>query len=215
MKNIKKLFIFLILLVLCVGCGEKKPQDEKEEVKINVICVLGDGSENKIVEVKVNGYKLESPTREGYDFVNWYSDEDFYEVFTLDDVDVTLLTKDISIYAYAKWTVKKFTVEFYADGVKLNKQTVEYGKSARAPQAPEKDGFTFERWDKDCDVVKSDMVVNAIYVARPLSITYYEQDGVTKITGLDLNEYIAGNTYELPVLNREGYEFEGWYKSIS
>lgn len=214
MKNIKRLFLFLIILVLCVGCGSENNKDDKEEAKINIICVLGDGSENKIVEVKANGYQLEAPTREGYDFVNWYSDEDFYDLFTLDDVDVTLLTKDISIYAYAKWTIKKFNVEFYADGVKLNKQTIEYGKSARAPQAPEKDGFNFDHWDSEFDVVKSDLTVNAVYVARPLTIIYYEQDGVTKITNLDLNEYLAGNTYELPVLTREGYEFEGWYLSL-
>lgn len=57
-----------------------------------------------------------------------------------------------------------FTVEFKDyDGTVLKSQTVESGKAATAPTAPDRDGYVFSKWDKDFTSVKSDMTVTAQY----------------------------------------------------
>ena len=50
-------------------------------------------------------------------------------------------------FAYNTPEVKKYTVTFDSDGGSIvPSQTVEEGKTATAPKAPVKDGYTFEKW---------------------------------------------------------------------
>ncbi len=77
-----------------------------------------------------------------------------------------------------------FTVTFYSwDGTVITTQTVEQGKSATAPQAPQRDGYTFVGWDKAFTNVQSDLSVTAQYHKNGTPVDYTpknlrtEQDG--------------------------------------
>ena len=57
-----------------------------------------------------------------------------------------------------------FTVTFQDwDGTTLKTEQVEQGKSATAPAAPVREGYTFIGWDKDFSNVQSDLTVTAQY----------------------------------------------------
>ena len=49
------------------------------------------------------------------------------------------------------------------DGTTLKTEQVEQGKSATAPAAPTREGYTFKGWDKDFSNVQSDLTVTALY----------------------------------------------------
>jgi len=210
--NWKLFAIIVFFAILLVGCGEE--EQKVEEHHLTVICVCNNGNENIECIVKdAANYQLPTVEKEGYTFVEWYSDEDLSEEFSLEGIDLSSLSKDISINAYAKWKINKYQVTFKADGITLNQQRIEYGKSANAPQVPEKSGYNFVGWDYDHTCIKGEVTINAIYEARPLTITYINLIDGTEIKNLEPNQYNAGETVELPLVNIKEYEFEGWYLS--
>ena len=61
-------------------------------------------------------------------------------------------------------TIESFTVTFKDyDGSVLKTETVESGKSATAPSAPTREGYTFTGWDKSFDQITEDLTVTAQY----------------------------------------------------
>ena len=57
-----------------------------------------------------------------------------------------------------------FTVTFKNyNGTILKTETVEKGKSAVAPEPPQRDGYIFAKWDTDYENVRVDIVVTAVY----------------------------------------------------
>lgn len=142
----------------------------------------------------------EGVTREGYDFLGWYVGNAEYD-FT------TPVTGNITITA--KWQIKTFTVRFAkADGTTLTTETVEWGKSATAPEPPAaEEGFLFFGWDKAFDCVKSDLTVTAVYTSK-LTVTFVDETGET----LALRYVAKGTTVAAPDgITREGYHLLGWY----
>ena len=91
----------------------------------------------------------EDPVRTGYNFTGW-------------DKDYTNVQSDLTVTAQYK--IKTFTVRFLDwNDTELKVETVEYGKSATAPEAPTREGYTFKGWDTEFDNVKSNLDVKAVY----------------------------------------------------
>ena len=94
------------------------------------------------------------PTREGYTFKGW--DKDFSNV-----------QSDLTVTAQYEQNAPEpiyYTVTFQDwDGSILKNEQVEQGKSATAPAAPVREGYTFIGWDKDFSNVQSDLTVTAQY----------------------------------------------------
>ena len=101
------------------------------------------------VEKGKNATAPDDPVRIGYKFTGW-------------DKDYTNVHSDLTIMA--QYAIKTFMVRFidWNDRV-LKEETVEYGKSATAPSAPTRDGYTFKGWDTEFDNVKSNLEVRAVY----------------------------------------------------
>lgn len=77
-----------------------------------------------------------------------------------------------------------FTVTFYSwDGTVITTQTVEQGKSATAPQAPQRDGYTFVGWDKAFTNVQSDLSVTAQYRENGTPVDYTPKNLRTEQNG--------------------------------
>lgn len=85
--------------------------------------------------------KHDDLVKEGYEFDNWYSDENFTEVFDFSKP----ITQDTILYAHF---LKQFTVSFYVDGEIVDTYKVSEGKYATEPLAPVKEGFKFMGWRK-------------------------------------------------------------------
>ena len=121
--------------------------------KYSVKFLNEDGSqigEEQTVEYGKGATAPKAPTKEGYTFKGW--DKDFTKVNT------NLEVKPI-------FEINKYSVKFLnEDGSQIGEeQTVEYGKGATAPKAPTKEGYTFKGWDKQFNVITSNMEIKAVF----------------------------------------------------
>ena len=211
----KKFFYLLsciVLIILSLFAFVACDDNEQEKYYLTVIFVGNNNEDNKSVIINdIENIDYPDVYKEGYELVGWFLDEDLTEEFNLDGVYLDALTSNLSMFAYAKWKICKYQVVFKADDVTLSSQKVEYGKAAIAPQAPEKSGYDFEKWDNDYSFIKNDITINAVYKSRPLSIVYIDQETNALLTELSPNEYNSGEIVTLPIPTKDGYEFNGWF----
>lgn len=99
------------------------------------------------VENVLNGQKATKPadpTRAGYTFGGWYTEETCtnpYEFTTPVQNALTL---------YAKWTINQYTITFKPEnGDRDTTITQDYGTAVTAPANPIKTGYTFAGWDRE------------------------------------------------------------------
>ena len=139
------------------------------------------------------------PTKTGHTFVNW--DRAIPETMPAEDVTIT-----------AKWTVNKYTITFDTDGGNtIESITQDYGAEIIAPDAPNKEGYTFKEWQPALPAIMpaENITVTAMWQVKQYAITLMV-DGVEQITihddyGADISQYIGA-------INKEGYNFIGWAK---
>jgi uncharacterized repeat protein (TIGR02543 family) len=107
----------------------------------------------------------DDPTRQGYVFDNWYTQEALTTVYDFNDP----VTQDITLYA--KWTaieVTAYTVTFNAQGGSPTPatQNVVSGEKATAPSpVPTKEGHTLDGWYSDAAYTNTsrwDFAVNTV-----------------------------------------------------
>ena len=78
----------------------------------------------------------EAPTREGYTFIGW--DKEIPTTMPAENMTVT-----------AQWEINQYTITFdTAGGSEIAPITQDYGTAITAPEAPEREGYTFIGWDK-------------------------------------------------------------------
>ncbi|MBP3412135.1 MAG: InlB B-repeat-containing protein [Oscillospiraceae bacterium] len=112
--------------------------------------------------------------------------------------------------------LSKSTVVFIDwDGTLLSKQFVEYGQGAVTPAAPERDGHTFYKWDKDYSKVTEDLTVTALYNKNRYKVTFLNSSGKEIRT----DKCTFGEAAVAPELGQlaipTGCEFVGWDKDFS
>lgn len=99
------------------------------------------------VENVLNGQKATKPadpTREGYTFDGWYTEEDYANLY-----DFATPVKN-ALTLYAKWTINQYTITFKPEnGDKDTTITQNYGTAVTAPANPTKTGYTFAGWDRE------------------------------------------------------------------
>lgn len=156
----------------------------------------------------------ELPTLEetGYTFEGWFLDATFTQAATLG----TQLTKDITLYA--KWLRKVYNVYFDTNGgASIPGQKVSFEDSAQEPSVPIKEGYVFEGWYEDGDLktpfdfsrkIDSNYTLYAKWTKIKYRITYDIQGHGIKPEDLEVENSIPN---VLPILEEEGYLFEGWY----
>ncbi len=108
---------------------------------------------------------ITSPTKEGYTFTGWYTDE---TCTTLFDFDNTSITDDMTLYAgySANDYTNDYTIIFDTDGGStIEPITQEYGTTITVPSDPTKVGYIFAGWDKTIPstMPASDMTIKAIW----------------------------------------------------
>ena len=151
----------------------------------------------------------EDPTREGYTFSGWFTDNGTF----LNEYDfLTSITEDTALYA--KWVVNTYTLQFvdHDDSVL---QTADYDFDAdlsgvTAPEDPTRTGYTFVEWDSSVPATMpaNDITITATYSINEYTITFDSNEGsaVTTIT----QDYAT--TVEEPTdPTRDGYDFTGWF----
>ncbi len=170
----------------------------------------GNGSEDFKEQVSVYSgqyLSLTIPTREGYDFIGWYTGN------TVNDGQVTGVTPiNQSLNLIARWRIQKVTVTFidyYGDV--LDVQTVDYNSDVTAPSIPQHlnaEKLVFFKWDKKLTSVTEDITTTAIYRANTYSIKFRTDGG----SSIDDISYYSGIIPERPAdPAKTGFVFSGWF----
>ena len=173
---------------------------EAKKCQVDFVFVI-DGVEEVISSTTVNyGSKITkfpSTSISGYDFKGWEP-----STSTVIKVDTTFR---------ATFKSKKYTVTWsgYTDGPLV--QEYKYGEAINVPEAPEKEGYTFTKWDKTIpSAVTKNIKFTAQFTINQYVITYFaEYNG-------DRNELSAftknyGTTITLPKVPIEkGYTYSEW-----
>lgn len=110
-------------------------------------------------------------------------------------------------------TTKIYNVTFkdYDDTV-LKVEEVASGKAATPPAEPIREGYTFEAWDKDFSIIKSDLIVKATYDINSYTVIFKDWDG-TVLKEQKVNYTDSATPPVSPT--REGYTFIGWDKDLT
>lgn len=102
------------------------------------------------------------------------------------------------------------------DGSDLKSQTVDWGKSATAPQIPNRKGYTFAGWEGAYQNLTSNSTVKATYKINQYTVNFLDKSGKTIKT-----EKVDYNTDATPPTETNaplGYTFVGWnsddYKNV-
>lgn len=166
---------------------------------------LGGTYATQIVQAGEKAIEPDVPSRQGYQFTDWYLDDTKYDFNTAVTGDMTLT---------AKWTANQYTITFDTDGgSKIDPITQDYGTQITAPADPTREGYTFIGWDKaiPATMPAEDLTVTAQWRINQYTIAF-DTDGGSAIAPIT-QDY--GTQITAPAdPTREGYTFIGWDKAI-
>ena len=149
---------------------------------------------------------------EGYLFYGWYLDAELTIPFQFN------MQLDDNLSVYAKMQEKPaetFNITFKGeDGSVISTQTIEKGQSASLPAGPQKEGYTFNGWQKQSGESNHDNIQdNLVYVAT-YQINIYQVIFVYGENSVK-QEVVYGQSASAPNAQLEGHEFIGWDKDFS
>ena len=146
-------------------------------------------------------------TTPGYTFGGWNKADGTAWDYASDKV-----TDNITLYA--KWAANTYTITFdAAGGSEIAPITQDYGTVITAPEAPEREGYTFIGWDKAIPetMPAENMTVAAQWEINRYTITF-DAAGGSEIAPITQDYGTRITTPEAPT--REGYTFIGWDREI-
>lgn len=176
--------------------------------------------EDKVQNVEHNQKAMEkTPTKEGYDFGGWYTEEDLTNKFDFE----TLITEAKTLYP--KWTVKKYTVTYVTGDDTFETQSVEVNHDStvtRPTATPKKEGHTFQKWVKtqdgdeeflfDGDKVTSNISIYAKFVINQYDVTFVVEEDVEFVGEKQLKVNHNEKITKPQNPTKEGYTFVNWYE---
>ena len=135
----------------------------------------------------------DAPTKEGYTFSGW------------SEVPETMPAEDVTVSGF--FTINKYLVTFKIGEEVISSEFMEYGSTIVVPEAPEREGYTFDGWGEVAETVPAgDVTYEGSYSVNSYLLTYV-------VDGETINvESIAYGT-EITLLDepvKEGYTFSGW-----
>lgn len=158
------------------------------------------------------------PTRPNATFVGWYTSADFEESTKITGIEAGT-AKDITVYA--KFDITTHTLTYNPNGGTVAKDTVQYELGDEIVLlVPEYPGYKFNGWYNGDDKFESDewtFEQDIILVAkwtREFYLVEYDKAGGTTTQTLK-ESYCVEDTFTLPELTRDGYNFLGWSEGDS
>ncbi len=171
-------------------------------------------SDQTITYNKIATEPTPSPTKTGYDFAGWYTDNSYGTKYDFSSA----VTTDITLYA--KWSIDIYTVTFNSNsGSSVTSQYPDYNTKITEPATPTRTGYTFggwytdnttfnNEWDFDTDVVTGSMTLYAKWTINTYYVTFYSNGGSTVS---QLSAQYLGSVSEPTAPTKESYTFGGWY----
>ena len=135
----------------------------------------------------------DAPTKEGHTFSGW------------GEVPETMPAKDITVRG--TFTVNKYQVTFKIGDEVIATYTQDYGSAITAPDAPEREGYTFDGWSEVPETVPAaDVICEGSYTANLYKVYYMVGATLVHTAEVAYGEPIPEYVYEA----EEGYIFLGW-----
>ena len=180
------------------------------------------------VEYNAKATEPTAPTRDGYTFAGWYSNEELTTAYEFNDSVIE--NKNL----YAKWDVNQYTITFVdEDGtiIKINNEdskTYSYGTAAAdiaKPADPTKEAdtentYSFAEWSPKIADVTEDAIYTATYTSttNKYTIKFVNEDW-TELQSSEV-EYWAtpaynGDTPTKEATAEKSYTFAGWSPEIA
>ena len=131
--------------------------------------------------------------KEGYTFSGW------------GEVPATMPAHDVEIHGF--YTINSYHLTFILDDVTILSEDVVYGSPIVAPEAPAREGYTFDGWSE----LPAAMPAKDLTITGDYSVNYYKL--TFKVDGEELmSDSIAyGSKIETPEAPvKVGYTFNGW-----
>jgi len=102
-----------------------------------------------------------------------------------------------------------FDAEFYVDGELYKAVPTAFDEQIVAPEAPEKEGYTFVMWDPEVSIMDEEgKRFDAVYEIKETKITFVDT-GKTVIDPI-VGKYNSDITTVVPAPEKDGYTFKGW-----
>ena len=159
-----------------------------------------------------------TPTKTGYTFTGWYTDQACTQLYTKDTV-----TSDITLYA--GWRANTYTVNFNANGGSTStaSKTVTYDSTYGTLPTPTRTGYTFAGWYNSASggsqvtsstkvSITATQTLYARWTANSYTVKFDSQGG----SSISDKSVTYDSTYgALSSPTKTGYTFAGWYNSAS
>jgi uncharacterized repeat protein (TIGR02543 family) len=158
------------------------------------------------------------PTKTGYTFAGWFTDNTYATGF---DFNNTVITGNTVIYA--KWVINQYTVSFDSNGGSaVTPTTVDYNSTISAPTPPTRTGYTFGGWFKEAnlatlwnfptDRVTQNTTLHAKWTINQYSVSF-DVDGGSSVAPQTVN--YGDKAVEPTPPTKTGYTFAGWFANNS
>ncbi len=170
----------------------------------------------------IEGIKsFKNPTRSGYTFAGWYSDEEFKE-----EVKEISAETEGEITLYAKWLPAYKVIYVLNGGTQAEGNPTEYteGEGIKSFKTPTRIGYAFVGWYSDEEFKeevkeitaesKGDITLYAKWEELSYKITY-ELNGGTQAEGNPTGYAYTVGVKSFKAPTRSGYTFAGWFEDAA
>ncbi len=156
--------------------------------------------------------KPDDPTKDGYAFAGWFTDEELTTQFNW----IIEVNEDMELYA--KWN-EVFTVTFETNGgTEIAPVNIEIGKNFTLPQGPTKEGYKFSGWFTNEDLtepyistgtISANLTLYAKWTGNTYTVIFNSNGGKGNMAQQSfvygIAQRLSANTF-----TKTGYVFNGW-----
>ncbi len=167
-----------------------------------------DGS-NYIVTFGSTYGVIPTPTREGYNFIGWYTEPGDAGTLVTESTNVEL---DVVHTLYAHYTVNSYTLYFDMDGgVEIEPITQAFGTPVVLPAPPEKEYYLFDGWTLDGEPFElttmpaGNVTIKAVWTLNTKCEYFLEPYKTVDGVEIPAKNLIAGDTIDVKVSIRTNY----------
>ena len=152
---------------------------------------------------------LPEGTRTGYRFAGWFTEEEEGQGERITEETIVSIGSDHTLYAH--WTINNYTITFvFNNGTDHMMKSFNYNETIVYPEDVVKEGYTFNGWSpKPRRMPAYNLIISTQFKPNEYNVTFNPTGGYPEIPEKIVTYDCA---YEdLPVPQRNGYYFVGWF----